>query len=80
MITINKQRHYIKTGLFFFILFSPGLIFSQNQKLYKDLGEGRLLFHTEFFAGTTYHRKTSQGTWTEAPGVIGMYLHGLLIR
>ena len=49
-------------------------------ELYKDLGEGRLLFHTEFFTGTTYHRKTSQGTWTEAPGVIGMYLHGLLIR
>jgi hypothetical protein len=49
-------------------------------ELYKDLGEGRLLFHTEFFTGTTYHKKTSEGTWTEAPGVIGMYLHGLAIR
>jgi hypothetical protein len=49
-------------------------------ELYKDLGEGRLLFKTEFFTGTTYHRKTSQGTWTEAPGVIGMYLHSSLIR
>jgi hypothetical protein len=49
-------------------------------ELYKDLGEGRLLFHTEFFTGTTYHRKTSEGKWTEAPGVIGMYLHGQVIR
>ena len=48
-------------------------------ELYKDLGEGRLLFQTEFFTGTTYHRKTSEGKWTEAPGVIGMYLHGQVI-
>ena len=49
-------------------------------ELYKDLGEGRLLFHTEFFTGTTYHKKTSEGKWTEAPGVIGMYLHGQTLR
>ena len=49
-------------------------------ELYKDLGEGKLLFHTEYFTGTTYHKKTSEGKWTEAPGVIGMYLHGQLIR
>ncbi len=49
-------------------------------ELYKDLGEGRLLFNTEFFTGTTYHRKASEAYWTEARGVIGMYLHGLLIR
>jgi hypothetical protein len=49
-------------------------------ELYKDLGEGRLLFHTQFFTGTTYHRKTSEGKWTESPGLIGMYLHGQLIR
>jgi hypothetical protein len=48
-------------------------------ELYKDLGEGRLLFHTQFFTGTTYHRKTSEGKWTEAPGLIGMYLHGQLL-
>jgi hypothetical protein len=48
-------------------------------ELYKDLGEGRLLFHTQFFTGTTYHRKTSEGKWTAAPGLIGMYLHGQLI-
>jgi hypothetical protein len=48
-------------------------------EIYKDLGEGRLLFHTQFFTGTTYHRKTSEGKWTEAPGLIGMYLHGQLI-
>ncbi|MCE5346244.1 MAG: carboxypeptidase-like regulatory domain-containing protein [Bacteroidales bacterium] len=49
-------------------------------ELYKDLGEGRLLFRTEFFTGSTYHRKTSEGTWVDASGVIGMYLHGQLIR
>ncbi|HEY5124356.1 MAG TPA: carboxypeptidase-like regulatory domain-containing protein [Ignavibacteria bacterium] len=49
-------------------------------ELYKDLGDGRLLFHTEFFTGTTYHKKTSEGKWTEAAGVIGMYLHGQIIR
>jgi hypothetical protein len=49
-------------------------------ELYKDLGEGSLLFHTEYFTGLTYHRKAIEGSWTEAPGVIGMYLHGQLIR
>jgi hypothetical protein len=49
-------------------------------ELYKDLGEGRLLFHTQFFTGTTYHRKTSEGEWTGASGVIGMYLNGFVIK
>jgi hypothetical protein len=49
-------------------------------ELYKDLGEGSLLFHTEFFTGTTYHRKTIEGIWMEAAGVIGMYLHGQKIQ
>ena len=49
-------------------------------ELYKDMGEGRLLFHTQFFTGTTYHRKTSEGDWTESSGVIGMYLNGLKIK
>ena len=44
-------------------------------ELYKDLGEGSLLFHTQFFTGSTYHRKTSEGKWTVASGVIGMYLY-----
>jgi hypothetical protein len=49
-------------------------------ELFKDLGNGSLLFQTEFFTGTTYHRKTSQGNWVEAAGAIGMYLHGQVIR
>ena len=49
-------------------------------ELYKDLGEGRLLFHTQYFTGTTYHRKTSEGKWIAAPGLVGMYLHGQLIK
>lgn len=49
-------------------------------ELYKDLGEGRLLFNTEFFTGITYHRKTSQGRWTQSPGVIGMFLNSYIIN
>jgi hypothetical protein len=49
-------------------------------ELYKDLGEGRLLFYTEYFTGYTYHRKAIEGNWIEAPGVIGMYLNGQLIK
>lgn len=49
-------------------------------ELYKNLGEGRLLFYTQFFTGLTWHKKTSEGRWTKAPGVIGMYLHGQLIK
>lgn len=49
-------------------------------ELYKDLGEGSLLFHTQFFTGITYHRKTSEGKWTESPGLIGIYMNGLVIK
>jgi len=49
-------------------------------ELYKDLGEGKLLFHTEYFTGSTYHRKTGDGAWTKSPGIIGMYLNGNVIR
>jgi len=49
-------------------------------ELYKDLGEGKLLFNTQYFTGTTFHRKTSEGTWTASPGAIGMYLNSNEIR
>jgi hypothetical protein len=49
-------------------------------ELYRDLGEGKLLFLTQFFTGTTYHRKTKEGTWIESPGQIGMYLHGQFLK
>jgi hypothetical protein len=49
-------------------------------ELYRDLGEGRLLFYTQYFTSYTYHKKTSEGKWTKASGAIGMYLHGLLIK
>jgi CarboxypepD_reg-like domain len=49
-------------------------------ELYKDLGEGKLLFNTTWFSGTTYHRQTSQGRWIEAAGVIGIYLNGRIIK
>ena len=49
-------------------------------ELYKDLGDGRLLFNTEFFTGITYHRKTSQGKWTQSAGMIGLYLNGYIVN
>ena len=49
-------------------------------ELYRELGEGKLLFLTQFFTGTTYHRKSKEGTWTQSPGQIGMYLHGQSFR
>jgi hypothetical protein len=49
-------------------------------ELYKDLGEGSLLFHTQFFTGSTFHRKTIDGNWTKSPGVIGMYLNGYIAK
>jgi hypothetical protein len=49
-------------------------------ELYRDLGEGSLLFHTEFFAGSTFHRKTIEGVWNEASGVIGLFLNGEMLR
>ena len=49
-------------------------------ELYKDLGKGKLLFNTQFFTSYTYHKKTSEGRWTKAPGAIGMYLHALRIK
>lgn len=49
-------------------------------ELYRELGEGKLLFLTQFFTGTTYHRKSKEGTWTQSPGQIGLYLHGQSYR
>jgi hypothetical protein len=49
-------------------------------ELYKDLGQGKLLFYTQYFTSFTYHKKTSEGKWTKAPGEIGMYLHGQVIK
>lgn len=49
-------------------------------ELFKNLGEGRLLFKTTFFTGYTYHRKTSQGSWTKSAGTVGLYLTGRVIK
>jgi hypothetical protein len=47
---------------------------------YRELGEGRLLFLTQFFTGTTWHRKTKESIWTQSPGQVGMYLNGQTLR
>ena len=49
-------------------------------ELYKELGDGKLFFYTGSFTGSTYHRRTIEGSWIEAGGIIGMYLRGQLIR
>lgn len=49
-------------------------------QLYKDMGEGRLLFQTNFMTGSTQFRKTNDDKWAEATGEIGMFLHGDILR
>jgi hypothetical protein len=49
-------------------------------ELYKELGDGKLFFYTGSFSGSTWHRRTIEGSWIEAGGIIGMYLKGQLIR
>ncbi|HPR72484.1 MAG TPA: carboxypeptidase-like regulatory domain-containing protein [Bacteroidales bacterium] len=47
---------------------------------YRDLGEGKLLFLTQFFTGTTWHRNTKESVWTQSPGQVGLYLKGQVLR
>jgi hypothetical protein len=49
-------------------------------ELFRDLGKGNLLFFTKDSDGTTIHKKTSEGVWSSSPGIIGMYLHGQLLK
>lgn len=49
-------------------------------ELYRDLGKGKLLFLTQFFTGTTWNRKSRESEWRQAPGQVGLYLHGQLIK
>lgn len=75
----EKTKHVITYDLMNYSLIIEGDIMVALE-LYKDLGEGSLLISTDFFNGSTYHRKTIDGNWTEALGAIGMYLHGQLIK
>ncbi len=49
-------------------------------EIYKDYGEGQLLFHTDPKISSTYFRKTSEGTWYSSPGVIGLYLNAIELK
>jgi hypothetical protein len=49
-------------------------------ELYRDLGEGKLLFDTQYFRGTTFHRKSIEGTWAGATGLVGLYLRGIKVN
>ena len=49
-------------------------------ELYRDLGPGSLLFHTEYFTGSTYRRKSIEGAWINTAGIIGIYLNGEMMR
>lgn len=69
-ITLNLRKHSI--------VVSGNIIVALE--LYRDLGEGRLLFRTSLNGGNTCHRKSIDGAWTESPGVIGIWLHGTVIR
>lgn len=75
--TKDKIAHVITYDLMNYSLIVEGDIMVALE-LYKDLGDGSLLIRTDFFNGTTYHRRTIEDKWTEASGAIGMYLHGQL--
>ncbi len=49
-------------------------------ELYRDLGEGKLLFNTQYFTGYTLHRESCEGAWSQSSGAIGMYLNSNEIR
>ena len=49
-------------------------------ELYRDLGPGSLLFHTEYFTGHTFRRKSIEGAWINTAGIIGIYLNGEMMR
>lgn len=69
-VTLDLSQHYI-------YLEGQTII---SLELFKDLGEGKLLFLTQFFTGTTYHRKSKEAIWTQSPGQIGIYLKGQAVR
>jgi hypothetical protein len=77
--TKDKINHIVTFDLQKYSIVVKG-DFLVTLELYRDLGEGRLLFYTQYFTSYTYHKKTSEGKWTKASGAIGMYLHGLLIK
>jgi hypothetical protein len=49
-------------------------------EIYKELGEGKLLFNTTYFTDVTYHKKTSEGTWSQSPGKVGISLSGISLN
>lgn len=49
-------------------------------ELYKNLGEGKLLFRSKSNFSSTYFRNTSEGGWHKSPNIIGVYLHGQQIK
>jgi hypothetical protein len=49
-------------------------------EIYRELGEGKLLFNTTYFTDVTYHKKTSEGTWSQSPGKVGISLTGISLN
>jgi hypothetical protein len=49
-------------------------------EIYRELGEGKLLFNTTYFTDITYHKKTSEGTWSQSPGKVGISLTGISLN
>lgn len=49
-------------------------------ELFKDLGEGKIIFESNFDISNTWCRKTSEGRWYPLPGVPVLYLNGLIIK
>ena len=49
-------------------------------EIYRSLGEGKLLFNTTYFTDETYHKKTSEGSWSQSPGKVGISLDGISVK
>jgi hypothetical protein len=77
--TRNEADDYLSFDLSDYSIVVEGEVVIALQ-LYKDLGEGKLLFHTNFLSGSTQFRKTNDDTWAQATGEIGMYLNGDILR
>lgn len=49
-------------------------------ELFRDLGEGKIIFLSNWDISNTWGRKTSEGVWKLSPGVPIFYLNGLIVK
>ena len=87
---IMKEPVYLKfskdeiTELISFDLRRYNLILKGNilitLELFRELGEGKIIFLSNFYKFQTWRRSTSEGKWTYMPCVPILYLNGLIVK